>query len=237
MEYKVARLHDSITETWYSMKLKKLSFFAPKKNMNRKGPDMTFWSQVGRQRDHFRCIPSMLNWISMLSWVPRDSRNIDLSKTTLLCTIYAPFSVREGLKNVILWLLAEVPLTPPPPNLGPVIRYCCSFLTFLIFKACKPDLITGWASKTPSDPFPFTMVSLSLTFFLIEAFPFRKWSWRRYPKGKLRFSNASPLFIGTITKQIYQIALMEASIMAVIATNWNSTIYQKVISAPFKFHV
>ena len=28
----------------------------------------------------------------------------------------------ERFKNVILWLLAEAPFTPPPPNLGPVIR-------------------------------------------------------------------------------------------------------------------
>ena len=58
----------------------------------------------------------------MLSWVLRDSRNIYCSKTTFLSTIFAPFSIREGLKNVILWLLAGAPLTPPPPNLEPVIR-------------------------------------------------------------------------------------------------------------------
>ena len=54
----------------------------------------------------------------MLSWVLRDSKNIYLSKNT----IFALFAIREGLKNVILGLLAKVPLTPPPPNLGPVIR-------------------------------------------------------------------------------------------------------------------
>jgi len=31
-------------------------------------------------------------------------------------TIFAPFSIREGLGNMILGLLAEAPLTPPPSN-------------------------------------------------------------------------------------------------------------------------
>ena len=29
--------------------------------------------------------------------------------------------------DVLLWLLAEATLTSPPPNLGPIMRYHCSF--------------------------------------------------------------------------------------------------------------
>ena len=72
-----------------------------------KGADMTFRSRVSRQLGKFRCFSSVLNWISMLSWVLRESKNIYFSKTTLLCTIFTTFSVREGLKSVILLLLTK----------------------------------------------------------------------------------------------------------------------------------
>ena len=58
----------------------------------------------------------------MLLWVLRYSRKIYLNKTTLLGTIFAPFSIREGLKNVILGHLAEAPPTSQPPYLGHVIH-------------------------------------------------------------------------------------------------------------------
>ena len=41
----------------------------------------------------------MENWFAMLLLVLRGSRNIYLNNTTLLSTIFAPFSIREGLKK------------------------------------------------------------------------------------------------------------------------------------------
>ena len=46
-----------------------------------------------------------------------------ITSTNPLSTIFAPFSIREGLRIVILGLLAEPPLTPPPPYFSPVIKY------------------------------------------------------------------------------------------------------------------
>ena len=45
-----------------------------------------------------RCIPSMLNWISMLSWVMRNSINIYLKKMTFLSTIFKLSSVPSMIK-------------------------------------------------------------------------------------------------------------------------------------------
>ena len=64
-----------------------------------KGADMTFRSRVSRQLGKFRCFSSVLNWISMLSWVLWDTRNIYSNKTTLLSTIFKPFSERKKRKK------------------------------------------------------------------------------------------------------------------------------------------
>ena len=48
-------------------------------------------------------------------------------------TIFAPFSIKGRLKNVILWLLSKDLLTTHPSNFGSVIRYPFSFRSFLAF--------------------------------------------------------------------------------------------------------
>ena len=149
----------------------------------------------------------MENWFLLLSWVLRDSRNINPNKTTLLNTILAPFPITALTREWPEWEDSE---HWTPDVLDTWIGLILFFKHYWTVMNPPPIRVysdgCGWQdamlNNFKQSETGKTLMSHSLNCWLFYLEIVTDWCRTRHLKSWFGILNALPLSLGTNTNQI-----------------------------------